>query len=401
MLASRFRVRARRAIAPTIASLCIAAGLTPAVSGQFENHSEQGREPPTPAHVPRGFSWDVLTARLGPLVAVPGPGAHGFDTRLYVLLRNHHMIVQLDPLGTMTRFAALPRSVAIGKTPLTFDVKGNYGRGLLFGGTRERIGRVSASGSISFLWTPQAIPATRGLMCDPYGAFGGRLFLAADAGAIFELSEAGRMLLLTSGHVVADGGNGGHAMHFSPGGAFGVFLYIADKSGRRIQRIAPDYVPGEDAPVWRNVAELNIEPSGIAISPSGPFGTDVMYVFDERSDRIVTFAADGTFLGTFIDGLRGGTSIELPQTGMFRHMMVIVSPDAISIVRPDDTPAFEHHPGTLGDLDADQDVDEVDLYMLLDDLGCSGPLCVGDLNNDGRTDVHDLDTLLRTIVAVP
>jgi len=394
-----------RAITLTVASLCLTEGLIRPVIAQFSNHSEQGAEPP-PNQGPPGFSVNTLIGEVGSLMAVPGPGVHGFDTRLYVLLRDHHMIVQVDPFGTMTRFAALPKRVANGTTSLTFDVKGNYGGGLIFGGTGKRIGRVSASGSISFLRTPQAagprrkMPVARGLACDPYGAFDGRLFLAADAGSIFEVSESGRRLLLTSGRVVTGGGNGGHAMHFSPGGAFGAFLYIADKSGGRIQRIAPDHVPGEDAPVWRNMAELNIEPSGIAISPSGPFGTNVMYVLDERLNRIVTFAADGTLLGTFMDGLQDGSSIELPQTGMFRRKMVIVSPDAISIVRPDDAPGYEHDPGPFGDLDNDQDVDALDLWALMHDLACNGPWCVGDLNNDGRTDFDDIEAFILAIVAV-
>ncbi len=401
MLAPRTRARAGCAIAFSVASLSVVGGLTRSVSADRDNHSEQGLVSPSPGQF--GVISQVVLAGYGAVMVAPGPGVHGFDTRLYVLLPDHGVIVQVDPSGALSQFTRLPAHVMKEAMPLTFDVQGNYGRVLLFGTTQNRIGQVNASGTISWLRMPEIgrpgrnVPETRGLTCDPYGVFDGRLFLADDADAIFEIDEQGRRMLLSSGRGVTSGGCGGGAMVVSPGGAFGAFLYVAEKAGRRILRISPDHESGEAVSVWRDLSDVAIEPSGLAISASGPFGTDVMYVLDRKTDRVVGFAADGTLHRTLNSGQKNQSLIELPRTGMFRHIMVIASRDAISIIRPADSPAYKHHPGPLGDLDDDHDVDEADLIALLDDLDCVGPGCVGDLNEDGRTDAHDIDVFLHVM----
>lgn len=401
MLAPRSRVRAGRAIAISIASICLAGGLARSVGAQVDNHSEQGAEPP-PGYA-TSFDLVQVLAGHGPLMAAPGPGLHGFDTWLYVLLIDHDTIVRVNPSGITRRFVRLPHLAVGNCTPLTFDVQGKFGGGLLFGGRYTRIGRISASGSISFIGSPGLARsrcngrATRGLECDPYGLFGGRLFLADHAGAIFEVDDRGRMELLTNGRRTVAGGEGGNAMAVSPGGLFGAFLYIADRAGRRILRISPEHSPGDAASVWLDLADTHIEPTGLAISTSGPFGTDVIYVLDGLSDRVLGFDADGSYRGPIASGVKEQSSIELPRTGVFKDMMVIVSNDSITVLRSAGTTGFDDPPALLGDLDNDDDVDEMDLFGLLDDLECAGPGCAGDLNTDGRTDVQDIHMFLAVM----
>ncbi|MCK4873526.1 MAG: hypothetical protein KAS72_12440 [Phycisphaerales bacterium] len=53
------------------------------------------------------------------------------------------------------------------------------------------------------------------------------------------------------------------------------------------------------------------------------------------------------------------------------------------------------------DLDFDGDVDSADLDIVLGDIGCGIPDCVGDVDGDGKTDQIDLDLLLDAFGSVP
>ena len=108
---------------------------------------------------------------------------------------------------------------------------------------------------------------------DPYGAFGGQLFLADHHGQLHSLSDDGAFELFAT-----DVGGFEHGSEFSSGGGFGQYLYVVDTNGQRILRLSPDHQPGDAAPVWLDLSPFDVSPVSMAMSREGPFGDDVMYI---------------------------------------------------------------------------------------------------------------------------
>lgn len=409
MYAPRFHIHLSRAVALGLSINLLGPAPAPPAAGQFVMHSEQGATPPPTAGIPDTFTLTSVATGLGPMRLVVGPGINGFDSTLYVLLLRGNRIVTITPFGMVGHFTTLPRYSCSGVTSMVFDLQGNYNGSLLLNANLNRIGAVAPTGEISFLRTRRyrassgELAGPVALGCDPYGAFGGGLFVAESTGSVLEVGADGQIAKLTQCY------GGGHLkMLFSSGGAFGQDLYIADTAGRRIFRIPPDHVPGEVAPTWLDLVPLGIEPYSLAISRSGPFGQDVMYVSEAHGGRIMAIGPAGQVLGVFISGLDAEPSIELPANGPFGGTMVVAASGDIWVIHPIDAPIGELDDGGGGggggggaDVDGDLDVDVLDLRLLLANLHCLGPSCAGDIDASGTVDWTDLDLLLKELEVAP
>ncbi len=365
-------------------------------------HSEQGQGLPK---VERPFQAVRFFSGLGSNQMAVCPGTQGFDTQLYVVLHEAEMIAQINRFGEVTPFADLRAFRSLGEywSP-TFDAQGKYGGALFLNEFPNHVDGVDPSGNVYGFTTnagPKDIlsPQNVTLACDPYGSFQGRLFLTDAPGRLLEVDTNGDLFLLATGL-----GEAGHSMVFSPGGAFGDYLYIADAGSRRILRISPDHVPGSPGELWLDLSSdaLAIEPVDLVISAQGPFGTDIMYVSDAASSRVIKFAPDGSFLGEFATGLGGAATIELPRSGDFHDKMVIATKQEIWLVHRAATDFVTQDQTTVpGDLDQDGDVDPADVELLLGDFGCADLDCPGDLDGNGGTDLPDLQIMLTNLGAQP
>ena len=249
----RFRVHLSRAVALGISINLFGHQLAPPAAAQPVEHSEQGAKPPPSVSDPDEFGITSLAIGLGSMRVVAGPGINGFGSALYVLLPNVGRMVTVTPSGAINLFTNLPRW-ASDSTSLAFDFQGNYSGSLLLNASFNRIATCAPTGRVSFLHT-HGLRASSGdrcghvaLSCDPYGAFGGGLFIMESTGSVLKVAADGHTTKLAECASLGAGRDGRYGrdhvkMLFSPGGAFGDDLYIADAAGRRILRIAPHHVP--------------------------------------------------------------------------------------------------------------------------------------------------------------
>ncbi|MBT8486596.1 MAG: hypothetical protein KJO43_13530 [Phycisphaerae bacterium] len=361
-------------------------GLATAIGADIDTdypyHTEQGRavrDSNQPPGLDDGFMSTLIASGLGSITATCGPDNGLFDPGLYVLLHEENEVVAMDTLGLFTPFADLAGVDEAAGDPsarLAFDRTGHYGSTLFVGDlVDETADTVDPDGSVGLFGLPAPCSA---LAFDPYGAFDGRLF-AVDANGDLQAMAADGTVELFAPNV------GSRAtMTFAPEGAFGPALYLADPDGGRIHRIEPTHPAGEPAPIWviesLGIDVLAAAPAVLALSSSGSFGNEVMYVFDERMQAVHRFGPDGESQGVFATGLSSRVSIELPHEGLFAGSMIMIIDDEIWVVRPqgssmdliDVLGAWGVCPDDAGceaDLDDDGDVDYVDLLLFLGDLG--------------------------------
>jgi hypothetical protein len=382
------------------AAVLVLAGLEAlALADPSAAHSEQGFGPPP--------AWQLrvqpVACALGEIEFASGPGTNAFDERIYVLLRDHALILRMGPTGRLTFFADLNHAWHPGSylSP-TFDVVGHYDESLLLLAEPYHIGEIDANTGVSF-FAPGGIESALGqnleLRCDPHGAFGGQLFLLDSDGLLCTVNPGGMRELFATG-LQADE----HDMLFSSGGAFGDGLYIAETESRRILRVQPDHEIGTPAAVWRDLDDLGISPVSMTICREGIFGTDVMYVSDTEG-RIIRLSAAGAYHGVLLADLPGPAQIDIPASATFPDCMIVAAAGSIWILY------YEHVDlAGLGE-DVDQGGDDDDggdsdsenesdddvtldvLIMLLGDPEDPRPTWVSDLAADGVIDFADLATL--------
>jgi hypothetical protein len=381
--------------AALVATLALSA--PPAWSSPTTGHSEQGFDLSGYA-----FITELLLSGAGVTHAVIGPDTPNFDTQLYLFL-DDHALVTLNADGELNWVADLSEIHFGPAVPPTFDVMGLYDGSIFLVATNHYIGEVETTGVVS-QFAPQGPPdgpqANSSVACDPFGWFGGSLFLTDAAGFLSKVTPDGNVLTFAAGL-----GGEHHHLLFSEGGGFGTDLFIADAEQRRIFRVRPEHAVGDPAEVWVDFTAmgLDIEPVNMVISKGGPFGTDIMYVSDE-SGQIILLSPGGIHLSDFpgdaLPDSSGRVWIELPRDGWLQDRMIVVAEGSVWQIRP--VPAVQWTPGgdaDTADLDevdlhADGILDELDLVSLFGALGCNGPDGAGDLDQDGGTDEADLSIFL-------
>jgi hypothetical protein len=355
----------------------------PGLTGHSEQGHTTGDTKPPPDALP-SFLVRPLACGLGRAQTTAGL-THDPGVGLYVALYDDNVLVTIDDEGTISTFADLDPLAPDGHPQApTLDVLGTYEGALLFHEAGSNaLCQVGSDGTPSVLVDPSDASAsmTAGL-CDPYGAFGGRMLLTDRSGSLRAVEADGTLTLLAKrvGHV-------GHALAYGAGGDFGNAVYVTDVGRRRILRVDASHPAGATAPVWLDLSDTPIVPSSIAISAAGPFGTDVMYVADAGLGRVIMLGADGSFQGEFVTGLMGEPSIELPRDGVFAGSMVITSGGSIWVIEP---------AAARADIDGSGVVDGHDLRRLLIDWGTCGKTgeCPADIDRDGHVDGEDLMILI-------
>jgi hypothetical protein len=355
-------------------------------------HSEQGFGPPP--------AWQLrvqpIACALGEIEFASGPGTGAFDERIYVLLRDHGLVLRLAPNGHLSFFANLNDAGQEGPfASPTFDALGAYDKSLLLLAGPHHVGEIDANVQMSF-FAPGGIESVLRqnltLRCDPYGGFGGQLFLLDSDGVLCTVGACG-----IRGFFVAGFDNGEHAMLFSSGGAFGNALYVAEAAARRILRIQPDHELGTPPSVWLDLDELGISPMSMTISRTGIFGTDVMYVADADGD-IIRLSAAGEYRGVLLTDLPGPAQIELPASAMFPDRMVVAAAGSIWFLYYEhvDLAGLCEHVDQDGESGEDDHVTLDDVLRLLGEPGDAPPGWASDPDGEGAIDLVDLLVLFGT-----
>ena len=292
-----------------------------------------------------GYSITQLATGIDRPFVAAGPGAGGYTGGLYVTTGATKQIVIIDAAGNQTLFADLSGIVPFDAVfwP-TFDRVGSYGGALFVDDDNnvspDRIYRVTSSGTGSVFASGPGVDNDV-LVFDPFGAFGGSLFLhvGQSLATLYKVTPAGASTAFATGIPDSTG-----QIAFSPGGAFGTSMYIVGESNGRIYTAAPGHVAGQPASLFAGFQANSgsVRPGGIAISGTGPFGTDVMYVMNRNTLSIVTVNASGQTTGTFATGLSGVTVIDLPRTGDFADTMILtdLGNGSIYVVRAPAVPAL-------------------------------------------------------------
>jgi hypothetical protein len=183
--------------------------------------------------------------------------AGGYEGLLYVATRSPDRIYSVTPSGQLALFSNFPGSVRNGHVDLTFDPGTDYG-GLMYAAIYNTSGW---GGVYSYdqdgtgeRFAP-AIVSARGVVVDPVGLFGGKMFIAGQldfSGPLDTIWRAGSDESLSE-FAVATLGSYIWAFTFGPDGAMYVPEYSLEKQTVFISRIIPYPV--------REVA-VDIKPTG-------------------------------------------------------------------------------------------------------------------------------------------
>ncbi len=276
--------------------------------------------------VESGFMVSQLVTGLDRPFAAAGPAANGYTGDLYVTTGANKEIVRIDLSGTVHPFADLSSLIPFDAAFwATFDILGNYG-GELFvdddhNTATDKVYRVSSTGAGSVF--ASAVGADNdALAFDPFGAFGGALFLhdGASLATVYRVDPAGAVTAFATS--VNDFSA---QITFSPGGAFGVSMYIAGEAPGKIYVVPSTHVPGQPATLFTGFQDNSpsVDAAGLAISDGGPFGTDVLLVNDTNTGSIVRIDVAGNTTGTLLQGLAGAAALELVRTGDFIGSLVL------------------------------------------------------------------------------
>jgi hypothetical protein len=136
-----------------------------------------------------------------------------------------------------------------------------------------------------------------------------------------------------------------------------------------------------------DVAPL-LPPGGVAVSTTGPFGTETSYVAHSEVGvvRRREPAHDGR-VSEFVVGLVRPTAVALVSSGYFENCMLISDAPHVWLIRP----------RRIGDLNSDGRIDAIDLGLLLSEWGsCPDQMaaCTADFNSDLEVNGEDLMQLL-------
>lgn len=247
------------------------------------------------------FQVRAVASDLGRSQSAIAPGSTGFGTDLFVTFMEERIIRLIDSNLEMRDFADLRGVIPEGSflTFPTFDAFGNYGGGLFVAddhvGTTsplpQHIYAIDAMGGITAFAGFNAPWDNDVLAFDPYGEFGGSLFLTEGISqSLLRIDTSGiQEPFATPLHLHT------RAAAFSSGGSFGNAIYVTDTVGQ-IHRVLPD---GTVSP-W---LEIDGIPTGLAIGSGGAFGAEVMYIAEAFTGEVLMLAPDGTELGRFLSGL--------------------------------------------------------------------------------------------------
>ena len=302
-------------------------------------------------HTEQGYVPGVTIGSGAELVPLTDRPTGNFFMPLYIALGDEQTLVTLDEAGEAVPLADLSM-IGLAAPPWSFsiDTWGDYGGALYLNDDANRVYEISVDGIVSLFALNEADQVhNTALAFDPHGAFEGRLFLTDSSGSLHTIETNGEITT-----VATDLGGAGHHLAFSPGGAFGEDLFVADVATRRIFRISPTHAASEAPPVWVDLAapELDVVPANLTIGSDG-----IMYVEDADSDRIVALGPDGAPLSERSSGFDFTASIELPraEAGDVLALLTQWGP-CLATGSPSACPA---------DLDGDGFVGVVDLTLLL------------------------------------
>ncbi len=265
-----------------------AAGLSPAAPARDDapvhgktGHSEQGFIPGV-----------IVDPNLDLYLLVPQEASAGFEQSLYVAMGDVTLLVTLNERGEIIPLADLGM-ISLPPLPWSFSIDrlGGYRGSLYLNDDRNRVYEITLAGEVS-LFVANGAGGVRNtaIELDRYGAFAGRLFLTDTRGSLRRVDPDGRVALFATGLAGAE-----HFLAFSPGGAYGDHLYVADAAARRILRITPRHVPGDPAPVWVDLRKIDphFVPRRLEFDDAGRSGR-VMHVHGARAGEVIDLAADGT-----------------------------------------------------------------------------------------------------------
>ena len=273
-----------------------------------------------------GYVIELLASGIDRPFVAPGPATNGFTGELYVTNGATQQIVRIDLSGNTTPFADLSAIVPFDAIFWsTFDLVGNYGGHLFVNDDNnalpDRVYSVQSSG-MGAVFTTGPGSDNDALAFDPFGAFGGALFLhdGASQETLFQVSPAGAVTPFATAIPDFTG-----QIAFSPGGGFGDSMFVAGEANGRIYTVQSGHTPGQPASLFAGFQANSgsVFAGGIAISEAGPFGVDVMYVNDRNTSSIIRVAPSGHTTGILVTGLAGSTLIDLPRAGDFAGRMVL------------------------------------------------------------------------------
>lgn len=290
-----------------------------------------------------GYTVTQLATGIDRPWVAGGTSTNGYTGDLYVTTGSTQRIVRIDTSGTVTAFADLSAIVPFDATFwATFDLVGNYGGELFVDddniATPDTVYRVDSAGT-GFAFASGPGTDNDVLTFDPFGAFQGSLFLheGASLATLYRVSTSGVVSAFATGVPDFTG-----QIAFSPGGGFGTSMYIAGEANGLIYTIPSTHTAGQAATLFAGFQTNSgsVNAGGIAISDSGSFGTDVMYVNDTNSAAIVTVDVTGATTSTFVSGLTGTTVVNLIQVGDFAGKMVLtdLGDGSIYVIAPDPPP---------------------------------------------------------------
>ena len=260
------------------------------------------------------FEVTSIATGLGRSQSAEGPGSGGFGTDLYVARADLQRIDIVEiATGTATPFSLFGSSlispgISHGPWWPTFDRVGGYGGLLLVdsdtASSTDRIMEVDSGGIASELTSHSNPWDYDTLVFDPLGHFTGALFVTIGPTETLDTVSSSGVESIFATSVPDDMSQ----IVFASGDGFGTSMYLANRSDGKIYAIDSGHVPGTPMPSTPFASGLDI-PSGLAISPGGAFGTDVMYVATEGDGKVLKLSTTGTVLGEFATGLSGVTSI--------------------------------------------------------------------------------------------
>lgn len=276
-----------------------------------------------------GFRVEALAAGLGKSHSTAGSGLNGFTTEIYVTLPDSKEIVRIDDKGVITSVSDLSSVIGGNSGPWSpsFDQVGTFGELLYVMDKQNKVYSVTSAGASSVFYEFTGSPGWLNgwLALDPYGRFGGDMFVTAwsNAGAGIVRMEPNNSWINIA--FTRPGIVGPFAFGDSVDGYFADKMLLAHRSEGLVYELLPSTSVGDSAAIHVDYADigLNVVAKGLEIGPGGVWGTGVGYANNELDGTIVRFISATSQYDTVLTGLTASADIYLPRSGMFAGWMII------------------------------------------------------------------------------